>query len=362
MTTEKLTDEEKAGLSEEEIAALEEPETDEAALRDIAGDDDDDPNFGEHVEDAADADKEGKGKKDDDDDKSGKGKEGEDNGKAGDGSAVDTAAASRAGGEALDGKGDGKDGDGGAAAGKDAAAAGNAESARAQNIDREFVPILPVEDVTEATKRLEAIKTEKAALQQQHKDGDITIEDLLTKRDSLDEESVNLRLKVERANSAMQHNVEAATQRWTFAQETFFEEHDQYNPEKNPVLWGALDAQVKALGRDPANAHRSSMWFLRKSHELVQAEFKPAAGASAGDGKNAKDGKNGADAVKNAKGKGRPADLSKVPTTLASLPAAASSETGKSEFDHLDALEGMEFETELAKLSAAQQERYLASH
>lgn len=209
----------------------------------------------------------------------------------------------------------------------------------------EFTPELRADMPENATERLAEIKTETDALLKRFEDGELDAKEFLVQKDALDQQAFDIKMAVQQAEFAQRQNAEARTQRWEYEQERFFGQaaNEMY---KDPVMFAALNAQVKALGQDAANANRAPHWYLEEADRLVRDRFAIGAKAPAGD-------KSG------GKNKPTPPDLSKVPKTLANIPAAELPDTGNAEFAHLDKLDGMDLEMALAKLSPEQADRYL---
>lgn len=209
----------------------------------------------------------------------------------------------------------------------------------------EFTPELRADMPENATERLAEIKTAADELLKKFEDGEIDAKAFMAQKEVLDQQSFDIKMAVQQAEFAQRQNAEARTQRWEYEQERFFgqEANGMY---KDPVMFAALNAQVKALGQDAANANRAPHWYLEEADRLVRERF--AVGDKTPAGEKPAGGK-----------KPTPPDLSMVPKTLANIPAAELPDTGNAEFAHLDKLDGMDLEMALAKLSPEQADRYL---
>jgi len=151
-----------------------------------------------------------------------------------------------------------------------------------------------------------------------------------------------------KAEIAQEHSHQAAAQKWELEQNIFFQDNPGYKDD--PILRGALSAQLEALYGDEANAGRSGLWFLREAGKVIDARFNREAPET-----QVKDLDKAKDAMK--KKAGKPVS---APKTLADIPAAeANQDSG--EFAYLDKLNGMAFERALSKLSPDQYERYMAA-
>lgn len=322
--SEKLTDDEKAGLSPEEIAALEEGGDESGAGGDTTGDDD--PNFGADV-----------------DPETGKPK----TQATGDGTTGD-------GDEAGKGDGDG-DGDGGDGKGDEA---GKTAANGDEDIDSGSAPIVPrvhVDPVEDFDKKMTALNEELSVLAKKFSDGEITFEDLQVEQTRVHDARADLRAQRRESELAERFNQNAETDLWKREQDDFFDEHKGYR--ENPILMGALNTAVVRIANAPENANRTGTWILNKAHREVAKVM--AVTGKEGDDKPAGDGADGKDGKDGNKQPIRKPDLKAVPRTLAGAPAAAEDVPGKGEFDELDRLTGIDYENALARLTPDQQARYL---
>lgn len=312
MSNEKLTDGEKAGLSPEEIAALEEGGVEDGAG--TAADGDDDPTFGADV-----------------DPETGKPKE--------------PATAEGAGDE------DGKDGDGKAdGAGVDGDGKTGADDEEIDSGDSPIVPRIHAEPVEDFDKKMTALNEELAGLAKKFSDGEITFEQLQVEQTRVHDVRADLRAQKRESEMAERINQNVETDLWKREQDEFFADHKDYR--ENPILMGALNTAVVRIANAPENANRTGTWILNKAHREVEKVMATKADPNpnpvdkdkpAGDGKQPT----------------RKPDIKSVPRTLAGAPAAAEDVPGKGEFDALDNLTGIDYENALARLTPEQQAKYL---
>lgn len=128
---------------------------------------------------------------------------------------------------------------------------------------------------------------------------------------------------------------------------------------KDEAKQSDLDEFVKILGRKAENADKPMAWFLSEAHKRVMAlhdikpVVKPTAGAQVQEPAKAKD------AVKEAVEKRKP-PVDAAPKTLAQVPGGDGPGDVGGEFADLDALDGMELEDAIARMSPAQRAKYLA--
>lgn len=214
------------------------------------------------------------------------------------------------------------------AAGEDGAEDGDAEEEGSEH----FVPkyhAAPVEDYEQ----------KMADLDQKFEDGDLQLKEYNQQRDAL----VRSQLKAE-ISSEQQEQIES--QLWMREVSDFMDDHPEYKSSKMRNV--ALDATVKEIAADPANADKTYKWFLREAHKKVVEEFGGTAKPPANDNKPPVNS--------------RKPDLSGVPKSLAHLPAAELPDTGSvDEFAHLDRMTGLELEKAVARLSESERERYRAA-
>lgn len=322
--TEKLTDEEKAGLSPEEIAAME--EKDEAAPV-ATGATDDDPNFGADV-----------------DPETG-------NPKA---QAADDAPSTVDG----DGKTEGAD-----TSGKDDGSGGETGKAAAtvddDDIDSGNMPLMPqlhAEPVVDFDKKMGALNDELQTLAKKFGDGDISFEELQAEQTRVHDARADLRAQMRESEMVQRINQSTEQGVWKREQDDFFEDHAEYR--KHPILMGALNTAVVSIANAPENANRTGTWILNKAHKEVAKIMAPQAapGVKIPEGGEKPGGKQDV-----GKQPTRKPDLKSVPRTLAGTPAADLDTPGKGEFDDLDNLTGLDYENALARLTPEQQAKYLRS-
>lgn len=228
----------------------------------------------------------------------------------------------------------------------DKAAAAEVAPVIAEEFQPEFKAAVP-EDIAA---KLTDLDDRTKALMTKFKDGEIELPDFMEQKAELDNEKLQLSISAKQAEWAQQQNTDSCEQRWKWEQERFFgqEKAAIYKDDKDPIALAALNATVKQLASDPANNRRPPGWFLEEADRRVRERFnlggtaKPAA----------------ADPAKKA---AREPDLSKVPKTLANLPAADIAETGSDEFAYLDKLDGIALEQALRKLTPEQEARYLGA-
>lgn len=303
-----ISDEDIAGLSEEERAALEDDDGEAEIIKVIASDDDDD------------------------DDKLQKG-----------GGSVDDPAVA------------GNNNSAAAAAATDPVAAGSAEQSTDSGqgavadttppaeFQPEFKAALP-DGLAEKITDLDSRTTE---LLEKFKAGDIELPDFMAQKSEIDNERLQLTLAQKQAEWAQSQNEDARAQRWKWEQERFFAQ-DKAAIYKDPIVLAALDASVKQLATDQKYTSKPASFFLEEADRQVRQRFNMG-------------GTLAADAGGKQKPVANQPDLSNIPKTLATLPAAEMAETGSDEFAYLDKLDGIALEQALRKMTPEQEARYLGA-
>lgn len=293
-------DDELAGLSDDERAALESDDDEAEILKSIADEEDGDDDDGQD-EEAADAE---------------------------------------------DGSEDGESDEGGQAEAEEPADDAPAAPAPAvrNEAPAEFRPEFIASVPQDLAARLEGVTQRFGELQQKLEDGEISVADYVVQNQALVDERMALKLAEEQAKWAVNQNAAQREQRWKWEVERFYagESAAIY---KDPILKAALDVAVRQLDTDPANSNRPDAWILEEADRRVRERMNLGAPQQ----------------EKGRKGAKQP-DLSKLPKTLANLPAAELSETGADEFAYLEKLldrDPMAYEAALRKLTPEQEARYL---
>lgn len=354
--TEKFTDEERAGLSAEELAVLD-GEDDADVLKEIVGD----------------------GESDGDDDAGAKASAEETEEEPETEAEADAESAKKGGAdEATKAKADGK------ARGDAQAAAGASETE--DEDDEQFVPAYKVAPPENYEQRVAELDKKYDEVTAKFKAGELELEDMLREHRAIDKERRELDAQKTKAEIAAEQAEQAAEQRWQWEVSRFMREAAKHEgidyrvalheaaleaakkagdaeaikaaEEKvrtSRVLNGALDAEVKALAADEANADKSGEWFLAEAHKRVKAAFNL-------EGKSAKAA---TEAKTKAVASRRQPPVDKLPKTLGGLPAAGVVDIGRDgegEFAEANSLlesgDSMALEAYIAGKSAEWQERW----
>jgi hypothetical protein len=206
-------------------------------------------------------------------------------------------------------------------------------------VAEEFQPEFKASAPENLADRLAELDQKESDIEKKFDDGEIDRDELRRHLKVISEERQDLKIADALAKQAEKQNTDSREQRWKWEQERFFGKKENADTYKDGVLVAALDAQVKQLAGDPANAKRPAGWFLEEADRLVRERFGGPQKAPAA--------------------KSRQPDLSAVPKTLAQMPAADIAETGDGEFAYLDKLDGLALEKALSKMTPEQEARYL---
>ena len=213
-----------------------------------------------------------------------------------------------------------------------------------EGVVQEFVPAFAVPAVTDFEGKMAALAAREVALREQLAAGDLDIAAYDAEKTAIIEGRADLRSEQRFASFAAEQNEQNQKARWQWEQSRFFEQ-DSSTVYKDPILFAALDASIKALAHQPENANKSSSWFLTQADSAVRKLF----------------GGLGAPAQAPAAPAKPPVSLlQNIPATLAAVPAAALPETGGGdEFAKLERLSGMDLERQLARMAPDEVTRYL---
>lgn len=241
-------------------------------------------------------------------------------------------------------KGDAGAGDGG----NDAGAGADDGADAGQIVDAgKPAPLLIAEAPADADAKLAAIGEKKGALLEQFDNGDITAKEYQSQLDALNKEERTIESAVQKAQIAAEMRQQQEVNNWMGQVQTFTTQaHPEYSTSK--VRWMALDAFVKEIGSDPANASLTGAQILAEAHKRVVEDL----------------GEVQAKAKAEADGKQQPLKGSKAepPKTLAKVPAAdnAMDDNKWAAFDRLAATDPVALEEKLMKLSEAERDEYLS--
>lgn len=219
--------------------------------------------------------------------------------------------------------------------------------------DEAVAPVFAFKLPDDFDAQVNANKQALADLRKQRDDGNIDMAEYDAQAEKLLEQRDDLRSMRDKADIAAEAQKTADQQRVDRAVKNAFRaalaDGVDYRNDKSKAA--DLDGFVRALAGNPEHEDKSLKWFFAEAHRRVLALHGITAGKPA-----AKPAEKPA-----AKGPRHP-DLSAVPKTLAGVPGSdGPGDLDGDEFSELDKLEGEAYDEAYAKLSKAQQERYLAA-
>jgi hypothetical protein len=211
--------------------------------------------------------------------------------------------------------------------------------------EKEFQAQYKAEAVDDYDGKVSSIAEKKEDLLGRFQDGEIDIGQYQKERDTIDQELRAIDKAQLKHEMSVEQSNQSAEQRWTWEQDRFFENDSNKIYKENPIISAALDTAIKNLAEkaktDSAIASKPMGWFLKEADRQVRSIMNLG---TTGKGKT-----------------NRRADLSNLPPNLGDYASSDLSDnfSKTDEFSALDKLGGMELEAALARLSPAEQDRYL---
>jgi len=186
-------------------------------------------------------------------------------------------------------------------------------------------------------------------LLQRFQDGELDASEYVAELSKITEQRDALMAAKIKAEISQEMAEQASDREWQQAVHRFIArvaEDEQVDYRTDAARARDLDTFVKVLANDPENAQQSSEWFLQEAHKLV----------------NARRGVVTAKKDDPSPPKERPAprkpDLKAVPKTLAHVPGSDGPGDVSDEFGNVDALEGLDLEVAIARMTPAQRDKY----
>jgi hypothetical protein len=199
--------------------------------------------------------------------------------------------------------------------------------------------------------QVKALDDREAELAKKFKAGEIEADEFLSENKSLASEREKLGRIATKAEIAQEMKEQNAAQTWQRKVRALMRDakaSDGIDYSK-PLLGAALDKALKDLAAKDENNDKPMSWFLKEAHKQVKTEL------GVGKKEVTKEDK------PTEKPKARKPDTSKLPASLANVPGGDGPGDVGDEFADLDKLDGLAYETALAKMTPAQRDRYLAT-
>lgn len=221
-------------------------------------------------------------------------------------------------------------------------AGGNTEEAPRQDTR---APLLDASEPEDAQERLEQITSQKDQLVQQFDDGELTAKEYQQQLDALAKREREIEQAQFKAKLAAEMQEQQARNQWLDTVNTFLDDNPTYR--QSQLMYRTLDMAVRDLAQQEANAGLSGREILERAHQQIAEQFGMQEEQPA---------------TKVAKKASR--KTIDAPPTLKQMPAADNNEITDTKWDKLDRLaqkDPMEYEAELAKMSDADRDAYLAA-
>jgi hypothetical protein len=247
----------------------------------------------------------------------------------------------------------GEDGDENSDNDDDKAVGEDEDADKATTKPDDYQPLLRADLPPDIEEKLEGISTKREELDTQFDDGELTTKEYRQAMSDLDKQERGIEQQQFKAQIANEMREEQERSEWLGTVRSFLDQNPQY--EEKPRLYNNLDDAVKEIAADEANQTLSGDQILAKAHEKVYSEL----GLTPPEKEKARE-KEKAD----GKARRKASSKRKAPPTLGDVPASDTTDpTNTGKFSRLDRLmdaDPEKYETELSKLSEAEQERYLA--
>ncbi len=207
-----------------------------------------------------------------------------------------------------------------------------------------FVPQYSAELPGDYAEQVAAMNGEARDLSERFRAGEIDVDEFSVAQAELQARREQLTAARIKAEIAAEMQSQTEEQQWARTVQQFVQSvktNIDYSEDKEKQA--DLDLFVRRLADDPKNSDRPMDWFLREAHRRVQAlhGVVPAAAAPAV-----------------APDKRRAAPVGTIPKTLAQVPGSDGPGDVGDEFSDIDALEGLELEDALRKMTDSQRAKY----
>jgi hypothetical protein len=222
-------------------------------------------------------------------------------------------------------------------------------TADADENEKAFRPQYKAELPADFDAQLADLKSQRTSLQQRFNDGDIDSSEYALALDENSDRRSELNSAKIKFDISADMEKQTGTQQWEWTANKFMLDAKSAgdidytkDKEKRDDFFGFM----KVLAEKPENFDKDFDWFLSQGHKRTLA-FHGLIGTMPGHIK------------KSEKGRSRTPPTGSIAQNLANVPGGDGPGDVGNEFAALDRLEGFEFETALARLSKADQDRYL---
>ena len=196
--------------------------------------------------------------------------------------------------------------------------------------------------------QIAATHTAQSDLLQKFQDGELEVSEYVAELSKITEQRDALVAARIKAEISQEMAEQASAREWQQAVHRFIDrvaKDEQVDYRTDAARARDLDTFVKVLANDPENAQQSSDWFLQEAHKLVNARRGPVPAPAGKEDPQQRPAP-------------RKPDLKAVPKTLAHVPGSDGPGDVSDEFGNVDALEGLDLELAIARMTPAQREKY----
>jgi len=222
---------------------------------------------------------------------------------------------------------------------------GNVQSADEAGSTPDFTPKLNTSKPEDVDAQITSIDEQIKVLGVDLADEELELNEYHDKLAALNNQRSDLNILKKQAEFAEQSNADIAEQRWTWEQDQFFKTNNHYKD--SSAKYAAFGQIVSDVLSNDEFANKDGLSVLSEADKRYKAEFAVP---------DLKDGDTG-EPTKPDKGR----KVVDIPKTLGGLPAADTSGVDSGgEFAAIDKLEGMELEEAISRMTPDQAERYAA--
>lgn len=199
--------------------------------------------------------------------------------------------------------------------------------------------------------QVRALDDRESDISRKFKAGEIEIDEFVAESKKLSTDRSKLDRIATKAEIASEMGAQTAEQEWQWTVDKFMRQvkKDEGIDYRNDEKVNDFDAFVKVLANNPANDGKDMDWFLTEAHKRTKALHGVASDKSVDK------------TIVKPEVKSRKPNLDKLPANLSQVPGGDGPGDVTSEFADIDGLDGLAYETALAKMSLSQRERYLAA-
>lgn len=180
-------------------------------------------------------------------------------------------------------------------------------------------PLLKYEDLADADVKLQAIEDSRGKLNEQFDDGDMTHAEYRQQMKELDKQERDIERAQFKAELATELQQSSQQNDWQRSVSRFLGEHGEY--QQNPMRYQALDAAVRSVAARDDSAELTGDEILAKAHQELTEAFGAAPTP---------------DNVNDDKEAGKRKPREQLPPNLSRLPAAESDKPGEGKFAALE--------------------------